>query len=384
MVLALVHHFILPIPGLEHRAGLHHIAEAGRIGLDLFFVLSGFLITGILLDTRGQPHYFRNFYIRRGLRIVPLYFLLLVVLFLLLPPIYFRNPETAHLGRLWSRQSADWPWYFLYLPNILFLIRDGFAPSGLDVTWSLGVEEQYYLSWAVLVFLLSPRRLKGLCVGFVIGALLTRLVMFLLGASWIQIHVMILARMDALSLGGLIALLVRSPEYEPKSFARTGGRVALLALVALLAFLPLGSLRHDSAVTLLLGYTLVGLLCAGSMVAIMHAPRASLLSRIFTSPVLRFFGRYSYAIYLSHVLIRDELRRRWFPSSWFLEVDGLELIGRQSLFFLIATACSVVIALLSWNFFEKHWLGLKRLFPRFSTGRPAAVESAAEPLVSVK
>jgi peptidoglycan/LPS O-acetylase OafA/YrhL len=368
MLLTLLHHFVLPLPGLG--PGLHQLAEAGRVGLDLFFVLSGFLITGILLDTRGQPNYFRNFYMRRSLRISPLYYTVLLFFFIILPRIQIGSPATASLARMWDHEAHHWPWYAAYASNILFVIRNGFAPAGLDVTWSLGIEEQYYLSWALLVFVIGSRRLAGVCLALIGVAFVTRVAMLALGSSWIQIHVMTLARIDTLSFGGLLAVLVRSPRYEPRRFHRLSLWSGAAAILLLGILAPWGSVRHDSTVTLSVGYTLVGVLCAAGLVALIHAPNTSLVSKIFGSRFLRFFGKYSYAMYLFHIPIRDEIRHRFFPDAWLQETHGFELLGRQLLFFSVTTLASVALALVSWHLFEKHWLKLKRRFPRFS--RPGA------------
>jgi peptidoglycan/LPS O-acetylase OafA/YrhL len=385
MILALLHHFILPLPGLEGRAGLHHLAEAGRIGLDLFFVLSGFLITGILLDTRGGRHYFRNFYIRRTLRIQPLYYLLLAVFLLILPAVYEKSLSTLSRAMIWSAEAREWPWYVAYLSNFLFVQRNGFAHSGLDVTWSLAIEEQFYLTWAVLVYFIGSRRLLTVCVALILGAFVTRTVMLLGGASWIQVHVMTFARMDTLAFGALVAVLMRGPFYAPDRFARVSHVLLAGTLLLFLALMPFGAVRHDSSVTLTVGYTVVGLFAAAGLVALVHAGDDCVAGRFFRSRFLRFFGKYSYAIYLSHVPLRDTLRRTIFPDSLLVGSTGLELIGRQLLFFIACTAFSVGVALVSWNVYEKQWLRLKKYFPRFTPPRNSEASLAPDPsLVSLK
>ncbi|HEX6051682.1 MAG TPA: acyltransferase, partial [Gemmatimonadaceae bacterium] len=139
--------------------GLIEVARAGWIGVDLFFVLSGFLITGILLDTRGGPKYFRHFYVRRTLRIFPLYYAILVGVFVITPLV------AATRDRRWFTDIVDQQgWFWTYTSNVFLAVTGRWEQTGiLGHFWSLAVEEQFYLIWPAVVLLLSPRQLRTAC-----------------------------------------------------------------------------------------------------------------------------------------------------------------------------------------------------------------------------
>src|SRR5262249_49808445 len=133
-------------------------ASYGMLGVDLFFVLSGFLITGLLLDAKGRPHYFRNFYARRTLRIFPLYYLVLAALFLVLPHLATlpMNLETA-------REHQGWLW--AYVANFYIAAQSSWAAlSYVSHFWSLAIEEHFYLIWPALVFLTTRETLERACL----------------------------------------------------------------------------------------------------------------------------------------------------------------------------------------------------------------------------
>src|SRR6267154_3409139 len=141
VILVLVGHAASFVQGLPFAGMVEYV----RCTVDVFFVLSGFLTTGILLDSKGSPHYFRNFYARRSLRVWPLYYLVLFLIFVVAP--LFRpamRPTVANI----------WPAFVLYVQNIRY---HDIYPFGLGATWSLAIEEQFYMTWPLLVFLFRRR-----------------------------------------------------------------------------------------------------------------------------------------------------------------------------------------------------------------------------------
>ena len=159
ILLVMFHHFSVLTPRSGAEWFLRGLSMFGPHGVDLFFVLSGFLITGILLDSRSDLHFFRYFYARRTLRIFPLYYTLATLSFLILPWCLAQFPQySAKLARF-SSVSHAWPWYYLYCSNYVVAWNNGWRNGVLDVSWSLSIEEQYYLIWAVCVYFLSRRRL---------------------------------------------------------------------------------------------------------------------------------------------------------------------------------------------------------------------------------
>ena len=199
------------------------LLEIGWAGVDLFFVLSGFLITGILLDARGTPNYFRNFYARRALRIFPLYYGFLVVT-LLVSLVVRLAPGASHEGirHLWAAQPSLWT----YTVNYWIPTQTGWNPWSEMVIplWSLSVEEQFYLVWPLVVCRLSERGLVRLCVGIVAGALLLRLSLTAAGVDWSWLYFVTPARADSLAAGALLALLAApSGRIRPARAGRAVG-----------------------------------------------------------------------------------------------------------------------------------------------------------------
>ena len=166
------------------------VSGIGWTGVTLFFVLSGFLITRGLMEEQGSPTYFRAFYLRRALRIFPLYYLFLVFFLLVLPAL---DAAPQNIVDDLPRQI----WYWLYLSNWTQFADLG--GTGLPHLWSLAVEEQFYLLWPLLVWRRSPRQVLWLCMGVIAVAFVARVGLVLGGVEPMQIYTFTITRVDSLA-----------------------------------------------------------------------------------------------------------------------------------------------------------------------------------------
>src|SRR5580692_8995723 len=185
------------------------IAGNGWMGVDLFFVLSGFLITGILLDTKQSERYFQNFYARRCLRIWPLYYSALLFMFVIVPLL---RPSEAHA--IFGARSSPWWAYPLFLHNFLVPIPSS-ATGLLGVTWSLAVEEQFYLVWPLVVRFCTEAQLRRIAIAVIC---LSPALRFYLSLHQVNIYSNTFCRLDGLMAGALLALVVRSAGFVPSTF----------------------------------------------------------------------------------------------------------------------------------------------------------------------
>jgi len=329
-------------------------ARLGWIGVDIFFVLSGFLITGILLRTRLQPNYFRNFYARRILRIFPLYYLAVGGLLLFLPAL------DREVGIYTQR---FWPVFLLYQQNWLYLLEP--EPSLLlGLTWSLAIEEQFYLLWPAIVRWLEPRRLQRLSAGIVFFSLALRLALLFSQSRWgwpaataKLFYYGTFTRFEGLAAGAFLAVSAESASFSAERWNRLARWSFPLTALLFLAVALSGSLNPVSTNLGLIsfGYTLLALGAGSLLILLITHPPQSALRRVFRSRWMVFFGQYSYAMYLIHLpLISILLEVMW-------------RTGRRNalMFFLylfVSYAGTILLALLSWHTLEKHMLALKRYF----------------------
>ena len=359
--------FFLPRNGVERV--FSNLSETGWIGVDLFFVLSGFLITGILYDAKGGAHYFRNFYMRRSLRIFPLYYVFLVLIFAVIPMVRESPPD--HVGKQ--------VWMWTYLSNVLFA-RGGWEamPAHTTHLWSLAIEEQFYLLWPLLVWLASRRRLIQLCVGAIGVAVVTRLVLTTVFGNDVAAYALMPARIDALASGGLLAVLVRDREGARLAARYLNPVAAVSATVLILVMLWSGPIMGHSMLPTLafpvqtFGYPMLALFFAAMLGKAVAAPSDHLASRVLTSRALMAFGKYSYALYLIHILVRDIVQNQIMVGrGGFPVILGSQLPAQLALV-AFGVGVSYAIAFASWHLFEKRVLALKRFFPYESGGRGRA------------
>jgi len=324
----------------------------GLFGVDLFFVLSGFLITGILFDSLGDDGYFRKFYARRTLRIFPLYYGVLAVCFLLTRPLHL------HWG------SMGWLLVF-YLQNLHPKEIMSFSPGDyiqLYHFWSLAVEEQFYLIWPAVVFLVrGKRRLMVTMVAGSGAALLLRLGLLAAGASGFVVHVTMVCRADSLLLGGALALLYRSKRWaQVQKVAPWGFLGAAVITVAsiewlkpILAPYPLYSVLWGNG----LSYSVLAIGFAWLIAWSLEAGTGC--AWIFEQRWLRFLGKYSYGLYVLHVMVLTALAvplREALVGATHNKVVGVVGSG------LICIALSIVAAYASYHLYEKRFLQMKHRF----------------------
>ena len=341
-------------------------ATYGVLGVDLFFVLSGFLITGLLLEAKGGTNYFRNFYARRTLRIFPLYYFVLALVFLVWPRLTTPSPRLAN-----AVEHQAWLW--TYTTNF-YVASQGSWESLTYVThfWSLAIEEHFYLFWPLVVFLFSRRVLERICLGVMASALALRIGLALAGVNEISIAVLTPCRMDALCMGGLMALLVRRPGGMEAWVGRSG-RAALLVGGAVVCLSMLGA-RTQLALPVLhqVRTSLYALFFAG-LTLMSLKPATNLVARAFQGKVLRFLGKYSYGLYVYHGLLHGYFQDTGVPTRL------LAAVGRPMpallANFALGLTLSVLVAVLSYELLEKRFLALKRHFEA-----PAAVPPAGESL----
>ena len=181
VLMVMLLHFVGAVPPADRVEDvIVGVTNYGSYGVELFFVLSGFLITGILYDARNEPYYFRNFYMRRVLRIFPLYYGVLALVFFVAPLIsWLRGPTLDYLV---ERQA----WAWLYAINIYIAKNGEWSFSYLDHFWSLAIEEHFYLFWPLVVFVLArrPRALIAVSLAIALCAMLGRLTGSLMGLPW--------------------------------------------------------------------------------------------------------------------------------------------------------------------------------------------------------
>jgi peptidoglycan/LPS O-acetylase OafA/YrhL len=320
------------------RGGIHDPSKLVRVlatmcafgwsGVDLFFVLSGFLITGILYDTREEPGYYKNFYARRALRIFPVYYLFAAVLFVL-----GHNWRLGHLSFLFY---IGYPVAFLW-PSLVEI------PLRVTHLWSLQLEEQFYLLWPSIV-----KRLRNplqACLIAILTAPLLRLLVFRLlvtsGSHQDWSYAFLPCRMDSLAVGAAVALLFRAGwKHHLNAWAPLTLCVSTAALAAI--FLLRQTTDHYDAVVTTTGFSLLAFACGALLIlALTHG-------RIFSLPILRLFGRYSYGLYLFH-----------FPLTALFE----PLKHRLWVFYVpICLLVNLAVAAASFHFFEQPIMGLKKRF----------------------
>jgi peptidoglycan/LPS O-acetylase OafA/YrhL len=311
--------------------------------VDLFFVLSGYLITTILLETRGAPHAFRAFYARRALRIFPIY--------------YFTFPAFLAMSRLYPRpQPLDGlPYFLTYTQNVQFYWGGALPPCAVwfGHTWTLAIEEQFYLFWPLAVWALGA---KGLRVAAPVMLAVPAALRF--GGL---IPYVLLSRCDGLLLGALLAAILADREQPARS--RLGPVFAALAVAAaaLLAVVPDG--RFGSST----GLTLVNLAYAGLVGSVVvYSGRPAL--RPLRSPWLTGVGRMSYGLYLYHPFTFALVELIQYRSG----VHGHAVTNLAKL------PVTLGVAWLSWRFLERPLLALKDRFP-YGTDRPRSVSSVPAP-----
>ncbi len=335
--------------------------QLGWVGVQLFFVLSGFLITGILLETRRAENYWSSFYARRALRIFPVYYLLLACTFLVAPRLF-------HLSAATLAEHRYQGYYWLYVANLTLL-----GGGGVDVLghcWSLSVEEQFYLLWPLAVRWLDERGLVRLCLGIVVAAFLVRLGMRLAGAHPELVYELTPARADALALGALGAVVVRRRAWvawlEPRLGRALGASLALLAAVALAG----GLLARNSAVTQTAGYTVLAVVAALGivLVTLQTARREGRLAAALASPILRRYGKYSYAIYVFHHPL-DLFISRTFIAPRLASLGPPAFLLLQAAYFVVGAIGLLALGAASYRLVERPFLQGKRFF----AARPAVL-----------
>lgn len=340
---------------------IHAILAQGWMGVDLFFVLSGLLITGILIDAKGSPHYFRNFYMRRILRIFPLYYAVIAFYLIVFPRI--APSVSAHYGYVYGKPILYW----LYASN--HAIAQGLSDGGhgflgvLAPTWSLAVEEQFYLCWPLVVYFLSRRGLLRACPIIIAGVIVIRIALLARGVHWAYVGTLAPCRLDALAIGGLVACLIRRRRGLP-NLARLTLPVSIIAVVS---FLVIGAIQHhfgfhQGQLRYAFGYTFLAILAACLMLRAITTPRRHSFARLLTHPWLMAFGKYSYAMYLLHMPLQEVIRRFMIPVDRFPTIGGSQLPGLIA-HFAVSLALYFAVAWLSWHLYEKQFLKLKRFFP---------------------
>jgi peptidoglycan/LPS O-acetylase OafA/YrhL len=352
-------------------AAFHRLVDFGWSGVDLFFVLSGFLITGILLESKGSPNYFRSFYMRRVLRILPLYYCAVIAYFLfLLPALRILAPGRATVAGAFRMPAVEQLWYYFHLSN--WRIAYSVTYNGVDHFWSLAIEEQFYALWPLVVFLLSRRGLLRACAGVMAVSFALRSLPSVHAAMQQYPHLLYCLtpfRLEPLALGAGLAILISDERFRAH-WRQWAGAAAVCGVAGLAIVMAVTrSASFEPIPMAVFGFTGVGLVAAACVCyAAMRSGASDAGSALLRSPFLVELGRLSYGIYVIHrplSILAPPIQGALMPR-----IGG---VAASLLVTLAGSTASYVLAVGSWRLVEQPFLRLKSRFPY----RPAAVLKAA-------
>jgi peptidoglycan/LPS O-acetylase OafA/YrhL len=324
-----------------------NISQLGLKGVELFFILSGYLITRILLNTKNSPNYFKSFYIRRIFRIFPLYYFVLFLSFFVLPSVITIDFD--------AQQIIDAQWkLWTYTSNVVFI-----APVSWDVSsfphfghfWSLSVEEHFYMVWPFLVYYFVNSKLIKIMWSILLFSMLSwGLGLFEPIFNWSTLKFS-----GALAIGGIMAHYeLYNFEILKSLYFRTKKYLVIFVLLFLLTtLLP----RSFDFIGVFVSY-LASLILFSSLV-LMAIFGNKKFKNIFNHRILFFFGKISYGLYVYHGLLRPYFKDYLYTPMYDLFGGGILI---SIVYTIVATLVSLLLAYLSWELFEKHILKLKKYY----------------------
>jgi peptidoglycan/LPS O-acetylase OafA/YrhL len=347
-------------------------------GVDIFFTLSGFLITGILLRVKSEPGYFTKFYARRALRIFPLYYLLLAVVFILLPLLNLPALDNPGIQRLHDTQW--WNWAYSQDLAITYYNEDFFDPDPLWIghLWSLGVEEHFYLVWPLVVWALSPRGLFRACLVMIATSLAVRFTMMAHHMDHSAVYTFTFSRLDELAMGGLLAILARERSHETlRRWAKWG--VAFTTTYLVLCVVVTNKVFYWTFPQAQgFGFTALAIGSA-SVIVFAISPERNVVRRSLEAGWLRTLGKYSYGAYILHTPMQFTYYT-FFPPQKLGELarplghSATRLVGLLG-YVTLSILLTLGLAVISYHAFEAPIRRLKRFFSY--DGEPAAGAVAA-------
>jgi len=298
-------HLFPGTPTSDVTANINKILAFGAAGVDLFFVLSGFLITGILYDSLGDAAFFRKFYGRRVLRIFPLYYGVLAVF----------GVAAVALGIHYQGELLS---LALYMQNTSIVAAPIYVYHGpmlpLGHFWSLAIEEQFYLLWPLAVFLLRRRQsLLWVCLAFLCACPFLRFGLLIHGVSYLAVNTSTVCRADSLLAGAALALLLRGSANLHDRTLRAGPWLVVLGLATPLTLNAIEghtALAANASLLLALGTTTgISAHAATAFGLIACSLRVGLARQIFSARSLRLLGKYSYGVYVFHLILFNYLQQ---------------------------------------------------------------------------
>lgn len=361
IALVLVDHVFPLAPTSTALAAARMVAGSLFIGVDLFFVLSGFLITTILIRTRASPQYFRNFYARRILRIFPAYYLILTFVFVFGSAVFHNFPDRAQV-------LENAPYFLFYVQNLVMSWRgEWIFWIGLVPTWSLAIEEQFYLIWPAVVLFTVPRRLVPTCLSVALVSVILKVYLATKTAPLTGAYMCTFSHMEGLAAGAALAAWTSSNPGRPfpawLSWLGIGALVCLAAELAAWAAQLLSAAVHMVATV-----TLASILFSWVVAETLMAPRSAVLSRVLQARPLVFLGTYSYGVYLIHSIVLARVApmlHGW--QSALGKNGGIVAAG------VVMVCITLLLAVAMFHVIERPMLQLKRYFvPRGIKPVPAA------------
>jgi peptidoglycan/LPS O-acetylase OafA/YrhL len=357
IIFVMIYHFSIPfqqaIPVNDFDLLIGKIFQMGWLGVDLFFVMSGFLITTILYNSTENKGYFKNFYVRRFLRIFPLYY---GVLFLLLVALPFVSDSFSQKTQVMQDNSI---WFWTYLVNWRVAALGDFRGFQSGYMWSLAVEEQFYIFWPLVVYFFKKHLIK-ISLFFIIFSFILKLILLQLGVSAVSLYTMTFTHLDGLLLGGIIAVLScngqLNQKYKKLLFVMT---VIATAIFILIILKDMSFIFYHKSVAFL-GISALSVIFCYMLTKTISAKDSSLYYKLFSYKPIIKCGQLCYGLYLLHqpigVLVSEKLisHTSFFVFESYAPAAVLNIV--------ICTMISLTAAQLSYSLYEVHFLKLKKYF----------------------